>query len=98
MMDICTDGNVQDMEMEKLKEKYFKGLLEQLTINEKHQVDQDSLLLEMFLAYIYSKQQISDFKEFIRITIDETHKRLEIKVNPDVTIHFEKNRCGEPTI
>ncbi len=47
MMDICTDGNVQDMEMEKLKEKYFKGLLEQLKINEKHQVDQDSLLLEM---------------------------------------------------
>ena len=42
MMDICTDGNVQDMEMEKLKEKYFKGLLEQLKINEKHQVDQDS--------------------------------------------------------
>ena len=37
MMDICTDGNVQDMEMEKLKEKYFKGLLlGQLKINEKH--------------------------------------------------------------
>ena len=55
MMDICTDGNVQDMEMEKLKEKYFKGLLGQLKINEIHQVDQDSLLLEMFLAYIHSK-------------------------------------------
>ncbi len=50
IMDICTDGNVQDMEMKKLKEKYVKGLLEQLKINEKHQVDQDSLLLEMFLA------------------------------------------------
>ena len=61
MMDICTDGNVQDMEMEKLKEKYFKSLLEQLKINEKHQEDQDSLLLEMYLAYIYSKQ-ISNFK------------------------------------
>jgi len=43
MMNICTDGNVQDMEMEKLKGKYFKGLFEQLKINEKHQVDQDSL-------------------------------------------------------
>jgi hypothetical protein len=66
IMDICTDGNVQDMEMEKLKEKYFKSLLEQLKINEKHQEDQDSLLLEMYLAYIYSKQ-ISNFKEFIEI-------------------------------
>ena len=55
MMDICTDGNVQDMEMEKFKEKYFKSLLEQLEINEKHQVDQDSLFLEMYLAYNYSK-------------------------------------------
>ena len=58
MMDICTDGNVQDMEMEKLKEKYFKSLLEQLKINEKNQEDQDSLLLEMYLAYIYSKQSV----------------------------------------
>ena len=90
MMDICTDGNVQDMEMEKLKEKYFKGLLGQLKINEKHQVDQDSLLLEMFLAYIYSKK-ISDFKEFIRITIDETHKRLEIKLQSYRTSNFNSN-------
>ncbi len=56
IMDTCTDGNVQDMEMEKLKEKYFKSLLEQLKINEKHKEDQDSLLLEMYLAYIYSKR------------------------------------------
>ena len=89
MMDICTDGNVQDMEMEKLKEKYFKGLLEQLKINEKHQVDQDSLLLEMFLAYIHSKQ--ISFKEFIRIIIDETIKRLEIKLQSYRASNF--NSC-----
>ena len=87
MMDICTDGNVQDMEMEKLKEKYFKSLLEQLEINEKHQVDQDSLLLKMYLAYNYSKQ-ISDFKEFIEITIDETNKRLELKLQSDRATKF----------
>ena len=65
-------------------------MLEQLKINEKYQVDQDSLLLEMFLAYIYSKQ-ISDFKEFIRITIDETHKRLEIKLQSYRTSNFNSN-------
>ena len=89
MMDICTDGNVQDMEMEKLKEKYFKGLLGQLKINEKHQVDQDSLLLEMFLAYIHSKQ--ISFKEFIRIIIDETIKRLEIKLQSYRASNFNSN-------
>ncbi len=62
------DGIVQDMEIEKLKEIYFERLLEQLKTNERHQEDQDSLLLEMFLAYIHSKQ--ISFKEFIRIIID----------------------------
>ena len=90
MMDICTDGNVQDMEMEKLKEKYFKSLLEQLKINEKHQEDQDSLLLEMYLAYIYSKQ-ISNFKEFIVITIDETNKRFELKLQSYRASNFNSN-------
>ena len=75
------------MEMEKFKEKYFQSLLEQLEINEKHQVDQDSLLLEMYLAYNYSKQ-ISDFKEFIEITIDETNKRLELKLQSDRATKF----------
>ena len=53
---IMADGIVQDMEIEKLKEMYFERLLEQLKTNERHQEDQVSLLLEMFLAYIHSKQ------------------------------------------
>jgi hypothetical protein len=87
IMDICT---VQDMEMEKLKKKYFKSLLEQLKINEKHQEDQNSLLLEMYLAYIYSKQ-ISNFKEFIEITIEETNKQLEKKLQSYRTSNFNFN-------
>ena len=87
IMDICT---VQDMEMEKLKEKYFKSLLEQLKSNDKHQEDQNSLLLEMYLAYIYSKQT-SNFKEFIEITIDETNKQLEIKLQSYRTSNFNSN-------
>ena len=58
IMEICTGGIVQDMEMERLKEIYFNRLLEQLKINERHQEDQDSLLLEMFLAYIHSKKSV----------------------------------------
>ena len=44
IMDICTDGIVQDMEIVKLKEKYFERLLEQLKTNERHQEDQVKFL------------------------------------------------------
>ena len=89
IMDICTDGIVQDMEIVKIKEKYFERLLEQLKTNERHQEDQVSLLLEMFLACIHSKQ--ISFKGFIEVTIDETIKRLEIKLQSDRKSNFYSN-------
>ena len=89
MMDIRTDGIVQDMEIVKIKEKYFERLLEQLKTNERHQEDQVSLLLEMFLACIHSKQ--ISFKGFIEVTIDETIKRLEIKLQSDRKSNFYSN-------
>ena len=88
-MMMMTDVIVQDMEIVKLKEKYFESLLEQLKTNERHQEDQVSLLLEMFLACIHSKQ--ISFKEFIEVTIDETIKRLEIKLQSDRKSNFYSN-------
>ena len=83
--DTCTDG----VEIIKLKEIYFKSLLEQLKTNERHQEDQVSLLLEMFLAYIHSKQ--ISFKDFIEITIEETNKQLEKKLQSYRTSNFNFN-------
>ncbi len=88
------DGIVQDMEIEKLKAIYFERLLEQLKTNERHQEDQVSLLLEMFLAYIHSKQ--ISFKEFMRIIIDETIKRLEIKLQSDRKSNLYSNNKWGP--
>lgn len=73
------------LHQKKLTEAFFNKLFEQLKINEKHQKEQESLLLEMYLSFfnLKLKGQNSDlkFKEFINIIEDETNTRLDKKYN-----------------
>jgi len=54
--EITVELEKMEGESERLKEQFFERLLEQSIRNEKHQVDQESLLLEMYLSYIYFKK------------------------------------------
>ena len=67
-----------EAENERMKEEFFQKLFEQFLRNEKHKKDQDSLLLEMFLSYIYFKTSDQLFKEFIQFIVDGTDARIEI--------------------
>ena len=77
--EITVELEMMEGERERLREQFFERLLEQSIRNEKHQVDQESLLLEMYLSYIYFKKTTSDqmFKEFIQFIMDETHQHIE---------------------
>jgi hypothetical protein len=79
------------LHQKKLTEAFFNKLFEQLKINEKHQKEQESLLLEVFLSYIYLKLkgQNSDlqFKEFIKIIEDETNTRADKKIQSAIASH-----------
>ena len=54
--ELTVELEMMEGERERLREQFFERLLEQSIRNEKHQVDQDSLLLEMYLSYIYFKK------------------------------------------
>jgi len=62
------------------KEKFFNRLFEQLKVNEKHQVSQESLLLEMYLALYANDFSNPQFKNFIDILKEETDDFLLIKL------------------
>ena len=79
------------LHQKKLTEAFFNKLFEQLKINEKHQKEQESLLLEVYLSYINLKLkgQNSDlqFKEFIKIIEDETNTRADKKIQSAIASH-----------
>jgi hypothetical protein len=63
----------------------------QLKINEEHQRNQESLLLEIYLADIYSKNlSCYQFKGFINLFIDELTVRLDVKILSDRTSEWFK--------
>jgi hypothetical protein len=70
-----------------LTEAFFNNLFDQLKINEKHQKEQESLLLEMYLSHINLKLKEKNddfkFKEFINIIEEETITRLDTKTQSD---------------
>jgi len=68
------------------KEVYLNSLLTQLKVNEEHQRNQESLLLEIYLADIHSKNlSCYQFKEFITLFIDETTARLDVIIQSNRT-------------
>jgi hypothetical protein len=73
------------------KEVYLNSLLTQLKVNEEHQRNQESLLLEIYLADIHSKNlSCYQFKEFITLFIDETTARLDVKIQSNRTSDWFK--------
>ena len=91
--EITVELEKMEGESERLKEQFFERLLEQSIRNEKHQVDQESLLLEMYLSYIYFKKTTSDqmFKEFIQFIIDETHQHIEANLQQGCLVKRRDN-------
>jgi hypothetical protein len=73
------------------KEVYLNSLLTQLKVNEEHQRNQESLLLEIYLADIHSKNlSCYQFKEFITLFIDETTARLDVIIQSNRTSDWFK--------
>jgi hypothetical protein len=70
-----------------LTEAFFNNLFDQLKINENHQKEQESFLLEMYLSHINLKLKGKNsdlkFKEFIDIIEEETITRLDTKTQSD---------------
>ena len=62
-----------------------------MKINEKHQKEQESFLLEMYLSHINLKLKGKNsdlkFKEFINIIEEETITRLDSKIQSDKISH-----------
>ena len=65
-----------------LTEAFFNNLFDQLKINENHQKEQESFLLEMYLSHINLNSDLK-FKEFINIIEEETITRLDTKTQSD---------------
>ena len=61
------------LHQKKLTEAFFNNLFDQLKINENHQKEQESFLLEMYLSHINLKLKGKNsdlkFKEFINIIV-----------------------------
>ena len=91
--ELTVELEMMEGERERLREQFFERLLEQSIRNEKHQVDQDSLLLEMYLSYIYFKKTTSDqlFKEFIQFITDETHEHIEANLHQGCLVKRREN-------
>ena len=74
-----------------LTEAFFNNLFDQLKINENHQKEQESFLLEMYLSHINLKLKGKNsdlkFKEFINIIEEETITRLDTKTQSDKKTH-----------
>ena len=74
-----------------LTEAFFNNLFDQLKINENHQKEQESFLLEMYLSHINLKLKGKNsdlkFKEFIDIIEEETITRLDTKTQSDKKTH-----------